>query len=263
MTTPTTTRQRGGHDPNPISPQEVKVDLNQILRRATVTVTQYGYSVDLGPTVKPRRHQVGKDQVCTCQAGANCAAVSVVKDYLRKHSPRKAETPQSDFKATVSVSNYGYTVDFGPEVQPRFHSVGKDKRCACSSGANCPAVDVVADYLRAGGQRAPEPPHGYLLYAPAVCPVCGARAYDDPALSSRVRGAGWGCSKEGSHHYWQWRTSVLREAMAANPWRFPPSVIRDGKQIFAWDGIQEGDAVLYAGLLRADLITDGPIGYLE
>ena len=51
--------------------------------------------------------------------------------------------------------------------------------------------------------------------------------------------------------------------MAMNPWRFPPVVIRAGQQINAWDGILPTDNVLYPGLLRADLVTEGPVGYIE
>lgn len=259
-----TTKKPGGYDTTPkISQKDGKVDLNTLLHRATVTPTNYGYTVDLGTKVKPRIHQVSKEKVCTCSQGAECHAVTVVKDYLKKGGSRATERPQSSFSAVVVVANYGYTVDFGPEVQPRIHQVGKDRKCSCPEGADCPAVETVADYLRKGGERAPEPPAGFLITAPETCPVCGSRAYFDPQLSSRIRGAGWGCSQVGTHHYWQWRTKQVREMQAANPWRFPPSVIRDGKQIYAWDGIQEGDNVLYAGLLRADLITDGPIGYLE
>lgn len=164
--------------------------------------------------------------------------------------------------AIVVVNQYGYTVDFGPTVQPRLHSVGKDKHCSCK-GADCPAVTAVADYLRKGGERAPEPPVGFLVAAPETCPICDAPAYFDPKMSSKYRGAGWGCSKTGTKHYFAWRTELTRKDLAANPWRFPPVVVREGRQFNAWDGILENDVVLYAGVLRADLITEGPIGYLE
>jgi len=164
--------------------------------------------------------------------------------------------------AIVVVNQYSYTVDFGPTVQPRMHSVGKDKHCSCKD-ADCPAVAAVADYLRKGGERAPEPPAGFLVAAPETCPICSAPAYFDPKMSSKVRGAGWGCSKTGTKHYFAWRTELARKDLAANPWRFPPVVVREGRQLNAWDGILENDIILYAGVLRADLITEGPIGYLE
>lgn len=157
--------------------------------------------------------------------------------------------------ATVSVSGYLYSVNLGPDVRPRSHYVGKDKRCTCPLGADCPAVSAVAAYLRKGGQRAPDPPHGFYPLAPERCPVCGAPAYFEPKLSSKRRGAGWGCSKTGQKHYWRARARLLREALAANPWRFPPVVVRAGEQINAWGGILPGDNVLYPGLLRADILS--------
>lgn len=165
--------------------------------------------------------------------------------------------------AIVVLSQYVYTVDFGPAVRPRLHQVGKDRRCRCALGAECPAVAAVADYLRKGGERAPDPPAGFLLSAPETCPICSAPAYFEPKMSSKYRGAGWGCSKAGSQHYFAWRSELARADLATNPWRFPPVVIRADRQIYAWDGINENDVVLYEGVLRADLVTEGPIGYLE
>ena len=164
--------------------------------------------------------------------------------------------------AIVVVNQYGYTVDFGPTVKPRLHIVSKDKTCSCK-GADCPSIAAVSDYLRKGGERAPEPPVGSMVAAPQACPICNAYAYFDPKMSSKYRGAGWGCSKTGTRHYFAWRTELARTDLAVNPWRFPPVVVREGRQLNAWEGIIENDVVLYAGVLRADLITEGPIGYLE
>lgn len=165
--------------------------------------------------------------------------------------------------ALIHISGYHYVVDFGPDVLPRYHYVTKERRCTCPRGADCPAVPAVADYLRKGGERAPEPPHGYYPYAPEKCPVCGAPAYFEPGLSSKRRGAGWGCSKTGWKHYFRDRSRIIQEALAMNPWRFPPVVIRAGQQINAWDGILPTDEVLYPGVLRADLVTEDPVDYLE
>lgn len=33
--------------------------------------------------------------------------------------------------ARVRVVGYTYLVDFGPSVQPRFHTVNKQRRCSC------------------------------------------------------------------------------------------------------------------------------------
>jgi hypothetical protein len=164
--------------------------------------------------------------------------------------------------AIVVVNQYGYTVDFGPTVKPRLHIVSKDKTCSCK-GADCPSIAAVSDYLRKGGERAPEPPVGFMVAAPETCPICNASAYFNPKMSSKYRGAGWGCSKTGTRHYFAWRTELTRADLAANPWRFPPVVVRGNQQMYAWNGIIENDVVLYPGVLRADLITEGPIGYLE
>ncbi len=157
--------------------------------------------------------------------------------------------------AMVQLSGYFYTVDLGPDVHPRQHYVGKNRRCACALGADCPAVSAVSAYLRSGGERAPDPPHGFYPEAPERCPICGAPAYFEPKLTNRRRGAGWGCSKTGEKHYWRDRSRIIQEALAANPWRFPPVVVRAGEQINAWDGIIPGDKVLYPGVLRDEIGT--------
>ena len=155
--------------------------------------------------------------------------------------------------AIVHLSGYFYIVDLGPDVHPRWHHISKDKHCTCALGSACPAVSIVATYLRNGGERTPDPPRGFYPEAPERCPICGASAYFEPKLTNKRRGAGWGCSKAGEKHYWSDRTRIIKEALAANPWRFPPVVIRAGEQINAWDGIIPGDNVLYPGLLRAEI----------
>lgn len=157
--------------------------------------------------------------------------------------------------AIVHLSGYFYVVDLGPDVHPRWHHISKDKRCTCALGSACPAVSIVATYLRNGGERTPDPPRGFYPEAPERCPICGASAYFEPKLTNKRRGAGWGCSKTGEKHYWSDRTRIIKEALAANPWRFPPVVVRAGEQINAWDGIIPGDNVLYPGLLRAEIGT--------
>jgi hypothetical protein len=116
----------------------------------------------------------------------------------------------------VIVAGYFYRVEFvdsvgsGSGVTSYTHLVGKDRRCLCYQGASCPAVAVVAAYLKAGGARAPDPPTGYFPVAPAACPVCGAETIYDPHLSSKHRGAGWRCVNGGSLHYWEAHVRVLK-----------------------------------------------------
>jgi hypothetical protein len=154
-------------------------------------------------------------------------------------------------EALVSVSGYFYAVDFGADVRPRHHYVGKDRRCTCGLGADCPAVLAVVDYLRAGGERAPDVPSGFYPVAPQACPICGAGTYYVPELNSKRRGAGWACAKGGESHYWLAHVNNLRQRLAEYPWIFPPVVTPDGK-------------VLYPGLRRDELITESqpwPEGY--
>ena len=188
-------------------------------------------------------------------AGSNSRRKVDMRDLIPSVSVRELDAKAAAREAVVQVSGYFYAVDLGLDVRPRSHYVGKDKRCSCPLGPDCPAVPAVVTYLRKGGLRAPDPPHGYYPLAPERCPVCGAPAYFEPKLSSKRRGAGWGCSKAGEKHYWRDRTRILKEAFAANPWRFPPVVVRAGEQLNAWDGILPGDIVLSPGLLRADIIS--------
>jgi hypothetical protein len=149
-------------------------------------------------------------------------------------------------EAVVTVIGYFYGVDMGPAVRPRHHRVGKDRKCTCSLGVDCPVVQAVADYLRAGGLRAPEPPPGFFPVAPQNCPICGEEAYYVPGLSSKRRGVGWACVKGSETHYWQYHVNVLKGLFAANPWLFPPVVAPDGR-------------VLYAGVRRDEVITEDTI----
>jgi len=182
---------------------------------------------------------------------------------------QRATQPQSIAEtlelAKVSVTGYHYRVDFGLGVIPRIHHVAKDKTCSCDLVKNCPAIHAVAAYLKAGGERAADPPPGYFVTKPARCPQCGAPTHVDTRLSSSIRGIGWTCEKLGSVHYWNTRGDILRENFRVQPWLFPPAVIRNGQYMKAWDGIQPGDKVLYEGLRRMDVASsmDGfAYGYL-
>lgn len=169
--------------------------------------------------------------------------------HLRARRSPDERTCQS---AVVAVIGYFYSVEFGDEYARNHHTahrVGKDRRCTCPQGERCPAVAAVSAYLRAGGERAPDPPPGYYPVAPASCPICGAGTVFDNRLSSARRGAGWRCAQVGSLHYWEAQVGALRQKLAANPWLFPPVVVREGVHRLAYDGIQPGDDVLYPGVL--------------
>jgi hypothetical protein len=102
----------------------------------------------------------------------------------------------------ISIIGYFYAVDFGPDVHPQNHRVGKNAICTCYLGELCPAVDVVRAYLAAGGEMVPEPPPGFYPVIPAKCPICTASVTFDIQLSSSYRGAGWRCEVGGAAHYW-------------------------------------------------------------
>ncbi len=123
----------------------------------------------------------------------------------------------------VTVCGYVYRVNLGPEVQPRFHTVRKDRSCDCELGADCPAIDAVADYLRNGGQRAPDPRPDAWAKAPDVCPVCKGPAVSDPALDHRRHGRGWRCLADASH-YWEMLARPLIEAQRRAYAKFPDYV---------------------------------------
>ena len=163
-------------------------------------------------------------------------------------------------QAEVRVAGYFYDVrivhdgDAPSGLDDRIHRVGKDRRCTCPSGATCPAVAVVAEYLKNGGERAPDPPPGYYPVAPSACPICQAETIFDPTLSSKQRGVGWRCRLGGHSHYWQAQVKVLRQKLTDNPWLFPPVVLREGKHMLAYDGIEPGDRVLYPGVQRSEIL---------
>ena len=109
------------------------------------------------------------------------------------------------------------------------------------------AVRLPGDWRRA---RPRSPP-----VHPATCPICGAETAYEPKLSSKRRGAGWRCLSGSASHYWHKMGLILAEKFARNPWLFPPVVLREGQQCFAWDGIQDGDQMLYPGIRRSEIIT--------
>jgi hypothetical protein len=70
---------------------------------------------------------------------------------------QKPEIDLAGRPTRIRVIGYTYLVDFGPSTQPRFHTVNKQRSCSCPLKETCPAIEAVAEYLRNGGQRAPDP----------------------------------------------------------------------------------------------------------
>ena len=109
----------------------------------------------------------------------------------------------------VAVIQWAYRVDFGPGVRPQYHTVSKLKRCHCTLGADCPAVIAVSEYLKIGGERAPDPPFDVWPWVPDPCPICGSPAGAEASLDSARHGLGWQCASTGSWCYWAARTVPL------------------------------------------------------
>lgn len=145
-------------------------------------------------------------------------------------------------EAIITVfSKYWYRVDFGPEVQPQYHTVSYEMVCACTLGDDCPAVTAVKKHLKEGGPPAEAPVPGYYPAVPARCPVCGAACRYDPGKTSKQRGVGWECTKD--RHYWRAMGDALkvnfeakekaREAKGLKPFAFAtfdnnPYAFKDG-----------------------------------
>lgn len=160
-------------------------------------------------------------------------------------------SPRLKDNVAVRVEGYTYLVDFGYGIKPRFHSVLKSGCCTCALGANCPAVEIVREYRKAGGEQAQTPPADYYMIAPDKCPLCGSRTFAT-GLIHPEKGAGWECSAN-SWHYKQHHLKLVLQAHPSSLWRFPPVVVRNGIQINAWAGANSGDSVLYPGVLEKDV----------
>jgi len=105
--------------------------------------------------------------------------------------------------AKVMVVGYQYKVDFGPQVRPQIHIVNKQRACSCTLKADCPAVDAVAEYLRSGGQRAPDPM--------PPCPICGSATVPYKDWNGKyTREPGWRCEEGGLTHFLQAKAERIK-----------------------------------------------------
>lgn len=151
----------------------------------------------------------------------------------------------------VLVDGYGYRVDYGPNVTPQIHLVTKLKKCQCYLGTECPAVAAVAEYLKAGGQRAPDPAFDFWPWVPKACPICGAHAEPDSTLPiTKEHGHGWKCTQSGSLCYWAARTVPLYVALKLRTHIIPP-VRDDGQPYQPIVTPQEYEAALAEGVQKA------------
>ncbi len=133
-----------------------------------------------------------------------------------------------NIQPSVSVVQWAYRVDYGPGVRPRLHTVNKQRRCQCLLGTECPAVLAVAEHLRAGGERAPDPPFDFWPSLPEACPICGGQTGADPGLSSREHGQGWRCAQTGGLCYWAARAVPLMLARPRTIYVVPPPDVPRG-----------------------------------
>jgi len=119
---------------------------------------------------------------------------------------RKANLDLSSLPTRVMVIGYRYKVDFGPTVKPQVHLVDKQRRCSCELGATCPAIEAVAEYLRNGGQRAPDPM--------PPCPICGAETFRDRVWDGKyTKELGWRCTVGGLTHFLQAKGERIKQAL--------------------------------------------------
>jgi hypothetical protein len=119
---------------------------------------------------------------------------------------QKPEIDLASKPTRIRVIGYTYLVDFGPSTQPRFHTVNKQRSCSCPLKETCPAIDAVAEYLRSGGQRAPDP-------MPS-CPICGAETVRDKELDGKyTKELGWRCTAGGVRHFLEAKAERIKKAI--------------------------------------------------
>ena len=119
---------------------------------------------------------------------------------------QKPEIDLADRSTRIRVVGYTYLVDFGQSTQPRFHTVNKQRSCFCSLKETCPAIEAVAEYLRNGGQRAPDPM--------PPCPICGAEVVRDHKWDGKyTKEVGWRCTAGGLRHFLEAKAERIKEAL--------------------------------------------------
>ena len=115
----------------------------------------------------------------------------------------------SSHPTRIRVIGYTYLVDFGPSTQPRFHTVNKQRHCSCQLKETCPTIEAVAEYLRNGGQRAPDPM--------PPCPICGAEVVRNRKWDGKyTKELGWRCTAGGLRHFLEAKAERIKEALRRN-----------------------------------------------
>ena len=125
---------------------------------------------------------------------------------MQQSLSQKTRIDLIDLPTRVMVVEYRYKVDFGPSVKPRVHLVDKQRRCSCELDAVCPAIEAVAEYLRSGGQRAPDPM--------PPCPICGAETVRDRKWDGKyTKELGWRCTAGGLRHFLEAKAERIKEVL--------------------------------------------------
>jgi hypothetical protein len=125
---------------------------------------------------------------------------------MQQTQKRKSQHDLSSLPTRVRVVGYIYLVDFGPTTQPRFHTVNMQRSCSCQLKETCPAIEAVAEYLRNGGQRAPDPM--------PPCPICGAETVRDKELDGKyTKELGWRCTAGGVRHFLEAKAERIKKAI--------------------------------------------------
>ena len=86
-------------------------------------------------------------------------------------------------------------------LKGRVHIVNKQRACSCGR-RNCPSIQAVTAYLRAGGQR-----------APAVCVTSTGNTFPCPICQAEAHGSlerrDWACTLDRTH-FFTWRVQRIQ-----------------------------------------------------
>lgn len=139
---------------------------------------------------------------------------------------------------TVSVEGNAYKVVLDSSI----HLVEKNKTCSCGVKF-CHAIHSVEDYLRNGGERAPE--------CLPLCPICGGKTFRDRKWDGKhTKTLGWRCEKGGLAHFLEAKANVIKSNVNKNPWLFQPipgqypGVLKS--ELMTWQECQEASQRVYS-----------------
>jgi hypothetical protein len=124
---------------------------------------------------------------------------------MQETQNRISQHELSSSPTRIYVIGYTYLVDFGPSTQPRIHTANKQPSCSCPLKETCPAIEAVAEYLRNGGQRAPDPM--------PPCPTSGVKIVRDRKWDGKyTKELGWRCTAGGLRHCLEANAECIKDA---------------------------------------------------